>query len=266
VATDQAVERILKHDRRIILVGLAVIAILGWTYLINTAAAKGSSKNDGISGMADMVRMNQFQPWTAADAVFMFTMWSVMMLSMMVPSATPVILLYARVYRRQNANKMPYAPTGAFFAGYITVWLAFSAVATLLQWRLEEAALLSPMLANTSPVLGGVFLIIVGVYQWNPYKKACLGHCRSPIDFLSRHWRKGVRGAYVMGVHHGGYCLGCCWALMLLLFVGGVMNLLWIAAIAAFILVEKVASFGQIVRLASVGLFILGGVLTIAAA
>jgi predicted metal-binding membrane protein len=263
---ESAVEKLLKNDRRVILVCLVIIAVLGWAYLLHKLSEMSFTDSmDGMDSMAGMAGMNALQPWTITDALLMFVMWAVMMTSMMIPSATPVILLYARVYRRSQEGATPYAPTGAFFAGYVTVWAVFSAAATLLQWGLEQGALLSPTLVTTSPILGGVILIITGIYQWNPYKNTCLHHCRSPIEFLSTRWRHGVRGAYHMGLEHGAYCLGCCWALMILLFVGGVMNLIWIAAIAVFVLVEKVTSFGLVVSRLSAGLFVTSGVVMMVA-
>ena len=167
-----------------------------------------------------------------------------MMMAMMLPSATPMILLVAGVERQRRDRGHPAVPTAMFAAGYLLVWTGFSLAAALAQWGLHNAALLSPMLASTSPALGGLLLVGAGVYQWLPLKSACLGHCRSPLPFLGVHWREGSAGALAMGVRHGLYCLGCCWALMGLLFVAGVMNLLWVAAIAALVLVENVAAAG----------------------
>jgi predicted metal-binding membrane protein len=203
--------------------------------------------------------MATLEPWTALDAGLMFVMWAVMMVAMMVPSATPMVLLYAHVLRSRAGDTEPLVPTGAFFAGYVSVWIAFSAAATTLQWALEQAALLSPMMVSTSPKFGGIVLIAAAVYQWTPAKDTCLRHCRSPIWYLSTHWRHGVGGAYVMGIQHGAYCLGCCWVLMALLFVGGVMNLLCIAAITIFVLIEKLAPFGRGVGRAGAGLLALIG-------
>jgi predicted metal-binding membrane protein len=174
----------------------------------------------------------------------MFLMWAVMMVAMMVPSAAPMILLFAAIHRKQRERGRGFAPVSAFVAGYIAIWSAFSLAATLLQWGLEQAALLSPMMVGTSPMLGGGLLVVAGLYQWTPLKQACLRYCRSPIQFLSHGMRKGSGGAFVMGLEHGAYCVGCCWILMGLLFVGGVMNLLWVAAIAVFVLLEKVLPFG----------------------
>ena len=252
---DAATEKLFKRDRLITLGGLIVITALAWLYLQALAAEMNDMRS--MDGMAAMARL---RPWTATDAWLTFVMWAVMMVAMMAPSATPVILLYARIYRGRDDERQPLAPTGAFFLGYIAVWIAFSLAMTALQWGLEQMALLSPMMTSASPVFGGLVLIAAGVYQWLPAKNVCLGHCRSPVHFLSTHWRAGAPGAFRMGLEHGVYCLGCCWVLMILLFVGGVMNLLWVAAMAVFVLVEKAAPFGRMAGRAGSILLIVGGI------
>jgi predicted metal-binding membrane protein len=192
---------------------------------------------------ADMP-MPGMRPWSAVELLLLFLMWLTMMVAMMLPSAAPMILLVATIQRRRQERSSPAVPTAVFAAGYLLVWTLFSAAAALAQWGLHEAALLSPAMASTSPVLGGLILVVAGVYQWLPIKSACLSHCRSPLGFLSSEWREGSAGALVMGFRHGLFCLGCCWALMTLLFVAGVMHLLWVAAIAGLVLVEKVARAG----------------------
>ena len=164
------------------------------------------------------------------------------MVGMMVPSATPMSLLFAAVARRARAQGSPVAPTFVFVTGYVAAWTLFSLAATAAQWGLERAALLSPMLASTSAAFGGVLLAAAGLYQWTPWKDACLAHCRAPALFFAAHWRDGPLGAFRMGAAHGLYCLGCCAVLMGLLFFGGVMNLLWVAGLALFVLLEKVGS------------------------
>jgi len=192
-------------------------------------------------GMAAM----QMPTWTAGYFLMMFLMWAIMMVGMMVPSVTPTVLIYASIARKSSAEGTPVAPTGAFVLGYIAIWIGFSGLATLAQWGLDRAALLSPMMVSRSASLGAALLIITGIYQWLPLKDKCLRQCRSPVDFITTHWQKGTMGAFRMGLSHGGYCLGCCWALMGLLFVGGVMNLLWIAGITLFVLLEKVLPLGD---------------------
>ena len=246
-------EAFLKRDRWFVLAGIAGATALAWAYLVTMAADM-----DALP-MNAMV-MPAVAPWSAIDFWLMFVMWAVMMVGMMLPSAAPMILLYATVARKQRGRGQVFAPTGAVAAGYLVVWTLFSLAATALQWALEQAALLSPMMVSSSAWLGGGLLIAAGAYQWTPLKHACLENCRSPVTFLSRIWRKGTGGAVAMGVHHGAYCVGCCWFLMALLFVGGVMNLLWVAAIAAFVLVEKLTPHGHLVSRASGVLLALAGV------
>ncbi len=233
---DEALEAILKRDRIVVVVGLALLTVVSWVYMVYLAW--------DMQQMDMEMAMPQMQAWTAWDLVLLFIMWAVMMVAMMVPSATPMILLFATINRRRQARRQPFVPTAAFVGGYLLVWTAYSALATLAQWGLHSAALLSPMMVSTSPILGGVLLLAAGVFQWLPLKSTCLNHCRSPIGFITSQWREGPLGALIMGLRHGSYCTVCCWALMALLFVGGVMNLLWVAAIAAFVLIEKAAPAG----------------------
>ncbi len=228
-----SLEAFLKRDRWFVLAGLVGVTALAWAYLAAMVA--------DMSVMA----MPTFAPWTILDFWLMFVMWAVMMVGMMLPGAAPMILLYAAVSRRQRERGHIFAPTGVFAIGYLIAWTAFSLAATALQWALEQAALLSPMMVGTSPYLGGALLIAAGVYQWTPLKHACLENCRAPAEFLSRSWRNGTSGAVAMGVHHGAYCVGCCWVLMGLLFAIGVMNLLWVAFITALVLIEKIAPGGH---------------------
>jgi predicted metal-binding membrane protein len=188
---------------------------------------------------ADMAIMPRMAAWNGVDLFLVFAMWAVMMVAMMLPSATPMILMFVMVNRRRRAQSEPYVHPAVFVAGYIVIWMAFSGIAAIAQWGLLEARLVSPMMASTSPALGGGLLICAGSYQFTPLKHACLSKCRSPLSFIMTEWRIGVRGAFIMGLRHGLYCTGCCWLLMALLFVVGVMNLLWIAALAAAILLEK---------------------------
>ena len=182
--------------------------------------------------------------WNLGYAGLMFAMWWVMMVAMMLPSATPMLLLFARVNRQQRARERPYVPTGVFAAGYLLAWGGFSVLATALQWALEQAGLLSPMMVTTSYWLGGGILLAAGLWQLTPIKGVCLRHCRSPLGFLMQGWRPGRVSALRMGLEHGTYCLGCCWFLMGLLFFGGIMNLFWIAGLAGFVLLEKTIPLG----------------------
>jgi len=200
------------------------------------------------------------EPWTMGYAVLVLGMWAVMMAAMMLPSAAPMILFYGTIARGRRARGDLTVGSGVFAGGYLLVWAAFSLAAVGLQFVAEQAALLSPMMEMTSIGLSGVLLIAAGLYQWTPLKQACLRRCRSPLEFVMTQWREGVRGAFVMGLKHGAYCLGCCWLLMMLLYVGGVMNLGWIAGLALFVLVEKLAPAGHwLGRAAGAGLIVWGG-------
>ena len=267
--TEAILPLILRRDRLPALVGVIGVTVLAWLYLIWLAAGMGDKRYavggmaGGMSGMpaggmAGMA-MPALHAWTAGYFVLMFLMWAVMMVGMMLPSAAPMILLYDRVRERQEAKGANLAATAIFAAGYLAAWALFSLAAVLAQWALEQAALLSPMMVSASPWLGGGLLILAGIYQWTPLKNVCLVHCRAPITFLAHHWRTGAVGAFRMGLHHGLYCVGCCWVLMALLFVFGVMNLLWIAALAIFVLLEKILPRGDLVGRASGGLMIAAG-------
>ena len=293
MASDTALESLLKRDRLVVIGGLAGVIALAWVYILLGAgmdmsaiemtrmsepAGFGSStdvapdktsdtdtEGGSLSGIMDMA-MEAMQPmaWTGATAVLMFFMWWIMMVAMMLPSAAPMILLFAAVNRKQRNAGSPYVPAGIFAVGYLAVWGVFSLVAVAAQWGLERTELLSSTMVGTSVVLGALLLIAAGVWQLTPLKQACLKHCRSPIQFLSQHWRKGRLGAFRMGVEHGAFCLGCCWFLMALLFYGGVMNLYWIVGLALFVLLEKVLPFGQrLGGIAGIGLVAWGGLLLI---
>jgi len=200
--------------------------------------------------------------WTTAEFALTFAMWCVMMAGMMLPSASPMILTFATVNRRKRERAQPFIPASVFTAGYLLAWGAFSLAATLAQWGLERAALLLPAMNTGSAVAGGSFFLAAGIYQWTPLKQACLIKCRSPLDFVINGWRDGWMGALRMGVEHGVYCIGCCAALMLLLFAGGVMNLLWVASVAAFVFAEKLFPGGErIARASGVLMAVVGGYL-----
>lgn len=258
-ANSDASLNLSPRDRRAVLVGLGGITALSWTYLI--VAARGMTGMAGMraDGMAGMEQMVQIQPWTGLDFLLMFLMWTIMMVGMMVPTVAPTTLIYAAVARKAKRQNSPLAPTAVFVAGYVAMWTLFSTVATAGQWALDQAALLSPTMVSNGPRFGAVLLIAAGLWQLTPMKNACLRHCRNPAMFLSDHWRDGTGGAFRMGLEHGAWCLGCCWVLMGLLFLGGVMNLLWVAAIAVFVLLEKVIPHGiGGGRLAGAGMILVG--------
>jgi predicted metal-binding membrane protein len=241
-------ERMLRHDRALVIGGLALLVSLSWAYLILGLDA-------GDEKMAGMVMPMSVMPWTLDRWGLMLSMWLVMMAAMMLPSAAPMVLLYARVARSRSTEGSPANGTITFVLGYAAVWGGFSVGAVLLQSWLEELALLSPRLELTSLVLAASVLIAAGAYQWTPWKHACLQRCRSPLDFVLTHWRSGAGGAFIMGIRHGLYCVGCCGLIMLLLFVGGIMNLYWIGLLAALVLGEKLLPGGQwLSRLAGVAL------------
>jgi predicted metal-binding membrane protein len=175
---------------------------------------------------------------------FLFIMWWIMMVAMMLPSAAPMIMLFASVSGKQREQGKPYVPTAVFASTYLVVWGAFSIVAASLQWWIETR--IEPVAAAgiSNKTLAGAVLLAAGAYQLTPLKDACLRQCRSPLNFLMTRWRPGWRGALRMGVEHGAYCVGCCWLLMGLLFVGGIMNLWWVIGIAVYVLLEKVLPAG----------------------
>jgi predicted metal-binding membrane protein len=247
-------EAVLRRDRAVVLAGLASLTLVAWAYV---AYLGWKMTSVGTMDMAPDMAMPQVQSWGAVELLLLFVMWAVMMVAMMVPSVSPLILMFARASRQKGIDQ-GIGAAAILLLGYLIVWLGFSGMAALAQWRLHSAALLSPMMASTSPVLGGVLLLAAGVFQFTPLKRACLGRCRSPMGFLLSVWRDGRWGTLVMGLKHGAYCVGCCWALMALLLVAGVMNLLWVAAIAGFVLVEKAAPMGE--RLGR----IMGGALIVA--
>jgi len=246
---------LLLRERVGIVAALAGVSAIAWLYLVLLAARMPGMGDGGMADMAGMAMTRGFRPWTLADFALMFVMWWVMMVGMMLPSAAPMILTFARINRSRRAQGEAFVPSSVFAGGYLIAWGGYGLVATLAQWELERVALLSPSLQTTSPILGGALFLLAGLYQFTPLKLACLRHCRSPLGFILNAWRDGTTGALVMGLRHGLECLGCCWFLMALLFVGGVMNLLWVAAIAAFVCVEKMVPRGPwIARLAGVAM------------
>ena len=220
----------------------ALVAVIAaaWAYLLLGAGIEMEMMDIGGGQMMAMP-----QEWSPPYAVLIFVMWVVMMVAMMLPSAAPTVLLVAALAGNRLANSNLVPVTAMLFAsGYLLVWCGFSLAATGLQWGLEEAGLLSQTMALGNAILAGAVLIAAGVYQWTPLKDTCLKHCRSPTEFLVRHWHRGTFGAIRIGVRHGLFCLGCCWMLMALLFVGGLMNLAWIALIALVVLFEKTMPWG----------------------
>lgn len=258
-----ATERLLRRDRWIVGGGLALVCLLSWGYLIaGPAPGMHALAMSSFEFPPAMPMAMGSAPWDLSYWAIVLVMWWIMMIAMMVPSAAPMILLYAQVYRhgQKQRTSLPIAPTAAFAGGYLLAWLAFSIMATLLHWALEQSGIVNRMtMGSTRDWFSGSFLVAAGLYQFSPLKELCLSRCRSPAAFLTAHWRKSRSGAMRMGVEHGVYCVGCCWSLMLLLFVGGVMNLVWIAGLAIVVLLEKLHRFGRWIARGAGCLMVLGG-------
>ena len=238
---DIPLTRLLREERFYILFGLAGLIALSWAYLV----------------FWDMPM--SLQAWAWPHFAMMFTMWAVMMVAMMVPSAMPMILLYSHATRKAKTDGGNLAPLFVFISGYIVAWTGFSLLAATLHGLFETAGIVTPMMISSHPWLTGGLLILAGIYQMSPLKDTCLVYCSHPVQFISKYWRTGTWGVFRMGLHHGLFCVGCCWALMMLLFVGGVMNLLWVAALAIFVLLEKVLPLPKRWGVISGGVLILAG-------
>ncbi len=230
-------EAILKKDRWIVLAALAALTALAWTWMAREA--RGMSP-----GACCCMVAPDTNPWAPATLPPLFFMWAEMMVAMMIPSAAPMILTFAMVQRKRREQERPFVPTGIFVSGYLSAWTIFSVLAAVAQWILHAKALLTPMMVSNNSIFGGAILVAAGIFQFTRLKNACLTQCRSPLGFFMTDWREGKTGAFAMGLKHGAYCTSCCWILMLLLFVAGVMNIFWIAAISIFVLLEKILPKG----------------------
>jgi len=273
-------EGVLRRDRQVVTVVLLAVIGLCWLYLLagagigmyphEMAMLDPSSAELGPAALdrAGTTGMQMQSPeWTLGYTLLMFIMWWLMMIAMMLPSASPMVLLHATISRNglppnddaahAGSSRHVFRATTAFVGGYLVIWGGFSLVAVTAQWLLDREALLSPMMTTTNTLLGSGLLLAAGLWQLTPLKTVCLRHCRSPISFLSTHWRPGVAGALRMGIDHGIFCLGCCWFLMALLFFAGVMNLIWIVGLALFVLAEKLlpagVAFGRVTGLVLIG-------------
>jgi len=242
-----------RRERLILTSGLVLLAAVAWTYMLYDHWR-----------MHSMPMSEMWMPptgslsWAAADFWFTFVMWSVMMVAMMVPTAVPMITMYAVVAKNQAAANDAYARISLFILGYVVAWGAFSMFATLVQWFLHGGSLLTPMMENNSRLLAGLVLTVAGVYQFTPWKDVCLAQCRTPLGFLLTEWRDGRTGGIIMGFKHGAFCVGCCWALMLILFAVGVMNMLWVVGITGFVLAEKLIPAPVLVIRATSGCLLIG--------
>jgi predicted metal-binding membrane protein len=255
-----AIERLLRHDRMIVAVAVVLLVGVAGVYTLlgvgmNMSAIEMTSM---ASSMAKPMAMTAHL--NPANWVLLFLMWWIMMVAMMTPSAVPLLMLFTAVKRQGHEAHRAASYTGFLLLGYLVTWAFFSAVATALQCALQEMGFLSgPMMIIKSQTVAGVFMVFVGVYQFTSIKNACLSHCRAPTQFIAQHHSQGSKGALKLGLHHGVYCLGCCWALMALLFVGGVMNLYWIAGLTLYVLLEKGLPQGKyIARIAGGGLIAVG--------
>ena len=256
---------VLRRDRIVIILAVALLTALAWSYLqwLSADMNMGGMEMTGLriipSGLGLMVPKDM--PWRAMEFAFVFAMWAVMMVGMMTPSAVPMLLMYARVGRQTEEHARPLAATAWFGAGYFLVWAAFALLATLAQWAFERAALLDFKMASTSTVVAGLLAVAAGSYQWTKLKDVCLTECRTPFAFLIRHggFRRDAAGCLMLGLRHGAYCVGCCGALMPLLFVGVAMNVVWIVLIALLVLLEKVTSFGRQIALLAGGVLVVAG-------
>ena len=239
----ELLEVALRNDRVIVAAALTSLAAVAWVHMLHEAQGMDRTGVCECLGMA--LSGPDTKRWAVGSLLPLSLMWVEMMVAMMIPSAAPMILIFAQVNRRRREQARPFIPTSLFVLGYLGVWSIFGIAAAAGQWVLHGAALLSPMMKTSSAVLGGVLLIAAGVFQWTPWKRACLRQCSSPLSFLLNHWREGKYGALVMGVQHGAYCTGCCGLLMALLFVAGVMNMWWVAAITLLVALEKAVPHGR---------------------
>lgn len=245
--------RMIAAQRARVIIVLC-ICIVGWAFLAWLAL--------DMSTPFAQLTMPSSSDWGVAETGAIFFMWAVMMAAMMLPSALPMIVTFAQVSTRGGED----ARAGMFVAAYLLVWSVFSVAAVALQWLLQRADWVNPMIVSTSTALSAVLLLIAGAYQFTPLKRACLATCRTPLGFLLGDWKPGLAGAFRMGVRHGLLCTGCCWALMVLLFVGGVMNLAWIAAVSVVVAVEKMAPGGDRIAPLLGGALIAAGLVKLAMA
>ena len=232
----------MPRDRLFLSGALAILTALSWAYLYHDATVGHCS------------RMDRAGTWF--DFTMLLTMWTVMMAAMMLPSAAPMILMFAKVNRQRAVRAAPALPVGAFVAAYLLIWTLFSLAATGVQWWLSSTEMLTMSMELVSRSAAAGLLLVAGVFQWTPLKRMCLQHCHTPFTFLMRYWRDGRSGAFEMGLRHGIYCVGCCWAVMALLFVAGVMNLLWVLALSALVLLEKLMP--KIAKPAGIAMMIAG--------
>lgn len=257
-------ESVLRNERAVVAAGIAAIVALSW-YYVWQGAGMGMSALDMTALSLFPHRQAGLEGSMEAGWGVVIAMWWVMMIAMMTPSAAPLVLLYQRGLRgHATARTALYVNSALLLAGYLSVWLVFSVAAAALQKALEPSGLISEMMLwSRSAWLSAMVLAVGGIYQFTGVKNICLTQCRMPALFLMQHYRPGAAGSFVLGVRHGAYCVGCCWALMALLFVGGIMNLVWIAALMLFVLVEKLLPGGETFGKASGAVLIVWAVATL---
>jgi predicted metal-binding membrane protein len=259
--SDAALDQLIRRDRVIILAALFGLVALAWAYVLWIAADIDMGAMDrtgfrmipaGIGIMAPALA-----PWSGFEFAIVFVMWTIMMVGMMAPSVAPMVLIHARVARQAAFRQTPFPATAWFALGYLAAWLTFALAAATAQWGLERASLLTPTMESATDTVAGLILLVAGIYQWTPAKDVCLAQCQAPLAFIHRHggFRRDAAGALSLGIRHGAYCVGCCWALMTLLFAVGIMNVLWIAGLAVLVLLEKISPAGRLIsRIAGVAM------------
>jgi predicted metal-binding membrane protein len=256
------VERVARNERAVILASVAAIVALAGAYTVLGVGMDMSAID--MTSMARRIgspmQMDMVTDWTFSFAALICLMWWIMMITMMTPTAAPTLFLFSALRRHGDHAQSASLDTGKFLAGYLLAWAGFSVVAAGAQWASQMSGLVSAqMMTINSQLFAGVILVAAGGYQFSSLKNSCLKHCRSPAQFLTDHRRSGAFGPWIMGAHHGTYCVGCCWALMALLFVGGIMNLYWIVGLALYVLLEKWIPYGNLVsRIAGFGLIVFG--------
>ncbi len=248
--TGPVLEQVLRRDRAVVITALLLITLLAWAYVLRLALDM-SAPGMQMSGMrmvpaAGAWMVSVERPWSAAEFLLVVLMWWVMMIGMMTPSVAPLMLIHARIARQAADARQPLAATSWLLGGYLACWAVFSLAATAAQWLLDRAALLAPDMRVAGTRVGGALLVVAGIYQWSPLKRRCLSHCQAPLTFLQMYGGFPARPHRLLGLgmRHGLYCIGCCWALMALLFVGGIMNVLWIAGLSLLVLAEKMLPQG----------------------
>lgn len=247
-----------RRDRIIVAGLLLLVTLLAWAFTVHQAMLMDQMEADMWRDMN--MSMNGMEPsWTPIDVLLVFVMWSAMMAAMMLPGASPMIAAFATINRRRRERNAPYVPTAVFLFGYLLVWSGFSLLATGVQWLLQKVELLTTMMQSASFYWSAALFLAAGLYQFSPLKERCLAYCRSPDGFILSEWRDGTSGAVVMGLRHGLFCLGCCGALMVLLFAVAVMDLRWVAALTVIVAAEKLLPGAQFWRMAiGVGLLLAG--------